>query len=181
MSIPKNLKVSILVDYAHEPESIKRLMETLVDFRRRLFFDRIIHIISCDGVGRDDWKKPIMGMISYSNSDFSVITTDNYDKDDDPQAIVNMLSTEFPTETELVEIKNFDGKQKYHKEINRQKSFEFAIDLARKYAELSDDETKVLIVTTGIGSEQLIIQPEGEIERDERTELRKTWTKALEE
>ncbi len=180
MSIPQNLKVSILVDYAHEPESMKRLMETLVDFRRRLFFDKIIHIISCDGAGRDDWKKPILGMTSYSNADFSIITTDNYDKDDDPQAIVNMLSVEFPIETELKKIESFDGTQKYHKEINRQRSFEFAIDIARKYAELLDEEVKVLIVTTGIGSEQLMIQPEGEIERDERVELRKTWTKALE-
>ena len=180
MAIPKNLKVSILVDYAHEPESMKRLMETLVDFRRRLFFDKIIHIISCDGAGRDDWKKPILGMTSYSNADFSIITTDNYDKDDDPQAILNMLSVEFPAETELVTIKNFDGNQKYHKEINRQQSFEIAIDIARRYAQLSNEETKVLIVTTGIGSEQLIIQPEGEIERDERVELRKTWAKAIE-
>ena len=180
MSIPKNLKVSILVDYAHEPESMKRLMETLVDFRRRLFFDKIIHKISCDGAGRDDWKKPILGMTSYSSADFSIITTDNYDKDDDPQAILNMLSVEFPAETELITIKNFDGTQKYHKEINRQQSFEIAIDIARRYAQLSNEETKVLIVTTGIGSEQLIIQPEGEIQRDERVELRKTWANAIE-
>ena len=119
-------------------------------------------------------------MTSYSNANFSIITTDNYDKDDDPQAIVNMLSIEFPTENELLKVEEFDGTQKYHKEINRQKSFELAIDIARKYEEMSEDETKILIVTTGIGSEQLMIQPEGEVERDERVELRKTWTKALE-
>ncbi len=179
MPLPKNLRVSILVDYAHEPESMKRLMETLVDFRRRLFFDKIIHIISCDGAGRDDWKKPILGTTSYSNADFSLITTDNYDKDDNPQAIVNMLSTEFPPERELTDLGKFDGTQKYYKETNRQKSFELAIEIARKYAEMSDEETKVLIVTTGIGSEQLMIQPEGEIRRDERVELRKTWIKEM--
>jgi UDP-N-acetylmuramyl tripeptide synthase len=175
MSLPKNLKVSIIVDYAHEPQSMKRLMETLVDFRRRLFFDKIIHIISCDGVGRDDWKKPILGMTSYSNADFTCITTDNYDNDDDPQAIVNMLSIEFPKETEVVKIDQFDGSQKYVKEINRQKSFNFALEIAKKYAELSEDDAKVLIVSTGVGSEQLMVQPEGEIERDERKVWKDTW------
>jgi UDP-N-acetylmuramyl tripeptide synthase len=175
MSIPKNLKVSIIVDYAHEPQSMKRLMETLVDFRRRLFFDKIIHIISCDGVGRDDWKKPILGMTSYSNADFTFVTTDNYDNDDNPLDIVNLLSVEFPAETEVTEMSQFDGSQKYIKEINRQKSFELAIEIAKKYAELSDEETKVLIVSTGVGSEQLMVQPEGEIVRDERKVWKDTW------
>jgi UDP-N-acetylmuramoyl-L-alanyl-D-glutamate--2,6-diaminopimelate ligase len=175
MSIPNNLKVSIIVDYAHEPQSMKRLMETLVDFRRRLFFDKIIHIISCDGVGRDDWKKPILGMTSYSNADFTCVTTDNYDNEDKPLDIVNMLSIEFPKETEVTNVSEFDGTQKYLKEINRQKSFELALEIAKKYAELSVDETKVLIVSTGVGSEQLMVQPEGEIERDERKVWKDTW------
>jgi UDP-N-acetylmuramyl tripeptide synthase len=177
MSIPKNLKVSIIVDYAHEPQSMKRLMDTLVDFRRRLFFDKIIHIISCDGVGRDDWKKPILGMTSYSNADFTFVTTDNYDNNDNPLAIVNLLSVEFPKETEVVDMKKFNGSQKYMKQTNRQKAFELAIEIAKKYAELTDEETKVLIVSTGVGSEQLMVQPGGEIERDERKVWRDTWSK----
>jgi UDP-N-acetylmuramyl tripeptide synthase len=175
MSIPNNLKVSILVDYAHEPESMRRLLETLADFRRRLLFDKVIHVVSCDGAGRDDWKKPILGLTSYSNADFSLITTDNYDKDDNPNTIVSLLSSEFVKETELLNLAKFDGSQKYYKEISRQKAFEAAIDIARKYAELSEEEVKVLIVTTGVGSEQLMITPDGEIERDEREELKKIW------
>jgi UDP-N-acetylmuramyl tripeptide synthase len=177
MSTLQNLKVSIIVDYAHEPQSMKRLMKTLVDFRIRLFFDKIIHIISCDGVGRDDWKKPILGMTSYSNADFTLVTTDNYDNDDNPLDIINLLSVEFPKEKEIKEVNEFDGSQKYMKEVNRQKSFELALEIAKKYAEISSDKVKVLIVSTGVGSEQLMVQPEGEIERDEREVWRKVWTK----
>ncbi|NJS41651.1 hypothetical protein HC766_04915, partial [Candidatus Gracilibacteria bacterium] len=54
ISSPKR-KISILVDYAHEPESMKQLLQTIQSWTPD-YFNNIIHIVSCDGAGRDDWK-----------------------------------------------------------------------------------------------------------------------------
>ena len=188
--IQVNLQISIMVDYAHEPQSMKRLLATARDWKIRQFFDQVIHIVSCDGVGRDDWKKPIMGNISYSNADFSVVTTENYDQNDDPIKILNLLCKDLPVETELKDVQSWgDGVNnnldyKYIRITNRHQAMETALAIAQKLAQKSFEKTqntkvnnrtdpdgfKVLIISTGIGSEQLLIQPQGVITHDERKE-----------
>lgn len=157
--------IDIMVDYAHEPESMRRLLKTLHDWKDRGLYDRVVHIVSCDGVGRDDWKKPVLGDISYKYADFSIITTDNFGADDNPEDIVNILSQNFS------QIK--EGK-KYLKVTSRKKAFETAIENAKDY--LIEDakktakigsEKKVVIVSTGVGVECGLTQPNGVMEWDE--------------
>jgi UDP-N-acetylmuramyl tripeptide synthase len=168
--------ISILVDYAHEPESMRRLLETLADWRRRQQFDYIIHILSCDGAGRDDWKKAVMGSISYSNVDFTIVTTDNYDSSDNPELILKLISENFSSNDclDIAKIQDGVGGYKWSKTIDRKKAFENSLLIAKKYSE-SNPESKVLIVSTGVGCEQVMIQPEGEILRDEREVWRKVF------
>ncbi len=89
------VEISILIDYAHEPESLRAFLQTLQNWKKNGYFDILIHVLSCDGLGRDDWKKPIMGSLSYEYTDFTVLTTDNYGKEDDPAAILNLLGQNF--------------------------------------------------------------------------------------
>jgi UDP-N-acetylmuramyl tripeptide synthase len=175
-----NLKVSIMVDYAHEPESIKSILATAKDWRTRQLFDKVIHIVSSCGTGRDDWKKPVTGSLSYSFADFSIVTTEDYGFDDDPQLIVDTLATDYPKETEIFETSQWSLKSKYLKEVNRTKALELALKIADHMAleySKSDEECKVLILSTSVGSQQTMTQPEGEIEYDER----KVWVKKFEE
>jgi UDP-N-acetylmuramoyl-L-alanyl-D-glutamate--2,6-diaminopimelate ligase len=145
--VPKSLhKVDILVDYAHEPESMKQLLETLHRWKKSTIYSHVIHILSCDGAGRDDWKKPVMGDISFINSDYIVLTTDNYTQNDDPQDIVNLLSHNYPPEEE---------GSKYIKEINRRKAFKKALHYSAQSKE------PCIIVSTGVGSEYGLTQPGG--------------------
>ena len=170
-----NPKISILVDYAHESASLKRVLETLSDWRRRQCFDKIIHIVSDPGVGRDDWKKPLLGSISYSNADFTIVSTDDYDASDDPSEIVRLISQNYPTETENKKIENLETGQKWHKEIDRDKAMQKALIVANQLIKSSGPETKILILSTGVGCAQTMSQPSGEKPRDERTIWRKLW------
>jgi UDP-N-acetylmuramoyl-L-alanyl-D-glutamate--2,6-diaminopimelate ligase len=151
----------VIVDYAHEPESLKQLLTTFGEWKLSKKVDTIIHVLSCDGVGRDDWKKPVMGDLSYAYADYTVLTTDNYEKDDDPNEIINYLSKNY-------DISSFG--QKYFKEIDRKKAFKIALDIAKKEEKLSK---KCLIVSTGVGSEYGLTQPTGVMEWDEVMEWRK--------
>jgi UDP-N-acetylmuramoyl-L-alanyl-D-glutamate--2,6-diaminopimelate ligase len=144
---------SIIVDYAHEPASMEQLLSTLQSWKKSGHFSTIIHLVSCDGAGRDDWKKPVLGDLSMRYADFSIFTTDNYDESDDPQAILDMLS-----ENAIKKEQN----NSYYKVINRKKAMEKAIEIAKSYS------TPVLIVSTGVGSEQGLSQPGGTIKWDER-------------
>jgi UDP-N-acetylmuramyl tripeptide synthase len=173
-----NLKVSIMVDYAHEPESIKSILATAKDWRTRQLFDKVIHIVSSCGTGRDDWKKPVAGSLSYSFADFSIVTTEDYGIEDDPQLIVDALAKDFPKEAEIQKTSGWEIGSKYIKEINRTKALELALEVADKMAlSFGVEECKVLILSTSVGSQQTMTQPEGEIEYDER----KVWAKVFTE
>ena len=156
-----NPNISILVDYAHEPESMKQLLETLTIWKEKGYFENIIHIVSCDGVGRDDWKKPILGQISKKFADYSILTTDNYDEQDNPEDITNLLS------------KSLDPSylnQAYFCFSDRKQALEKSIEIA-KHSGL-----KTIIVSTGVGSEQGLTQPGGKIWWDEREVWRSLFT-----
>ena len=148
--------ISILVDYAHEPEGITQLLDTFVSWRDNGYYQYVIHVISCDGAGRDDWKKPIMGKLSYDKADFTFITTDNYNSKDNPEDILSLLRQNLPYEELDI---------KYFCDIDRLSTMKAAL---KKAQELN---SKVLICSTGVGSEQGLTQPDGIMEWDER----KVW------
>ncbi len=152
--------VDLLVDYAHEPQSMESLMTTLANWRDRGSYAQVIHILSNDGAGRDDWKKPIMGDLSYQYANFTVITTDNFNEDDDPQEILNLQSANYPGDTE---------GSKYILEVDRKQAFKKALLVAKEYVQ-SFPEQKVLIVSTGVGTEQGLTQPNKIMDWDERLE-----------
>ena len=138
-------KLDIMVDYAHEPESMRQLLETLSGWKATGIYSSIVHVVSCDGAGRDDWKKPIMGEISYKKADFSVFTTDNYEQGDDPEQLVAMLT------------KNLEAELGHGVRIsNRAEAFEAALDYAQKKTR---GRKKVLIVSTGVGNENGLTRP----------------------
>ena len=63
---------SIFVDYAHTPEALFNVIDTL----RRIVKGRIIVIFGCGGE-RDKLKRPKMGKIVTELADYAVITSDN--------------------------------------------------------------------------------------------------------
>jgi UDP-N-acetylmuramoyl-L-alanyl-D-glutamate--2,6-diaminopimelate ligase len=159
-------KVSVLVDYAHEPESMKKLFELTNEWKQKGVFTKVIHILSCDGVGRDDWKKPVLGRISYENADYTILTTDNYSDQDNPEHIVDILGSEFDKELE---------NKKYYKEIDRYEAFQLGFNICQKILEKNLLNNKILLVSTGVGSEKGLTRPGQILDWDERIK----WVQAF--
>jgi UDP-N-acetylmuramyl-tripeptide synthetase len=74
--------VSIFVDYAHTPDALERVLKEL----RSLTKKRLIVVAGCGG-NRDKGKRPMMGKVMGSLSDFAFITSDN-PRFEDPKEII---------------------------------------------------------------------------------------------
>jgi UDP-N-acetylmuramoyl-L-alanyl-D-glutamate--2,6-diaminopimelate ligase len=88
-------KFTAIVDYAHTPDALKNVLETIAQFRTGQ--EQVITVVGCGG-NRDKTKRPLMASIACKNSDKVVLTADN-PRDEDPMAIIREMQTGIlPTE-----------------------------------------------------------------------------------
>ncbi len=73
---------TVVVDYAHTPDALSKVLEALTDLRPA----RIITVFGCGG-DRDRGKRPIMGEIAIRGSDVVIVTSDN-PRTEDPSGII---------------------------------------------------------------------------------------------
>lgn len=78
-----NKGVNAFVDYAHTPDALLNVLETLQD----VGFKRIVTVFGCGG-NRDRGKRPLMGKVVAKFSHVVIVTSDNPRKED-PQAIID--------------------------------------------------------------------------------------------
>ena len=76
---------SVIVDYAHSPDSLQNLLETV----RQLPHGKLIVVFGCGG-DRDRTKRPVMGEIAAKMSDFVFATSDN-PRTEDPLEILKEI------------------------------------------------------------------------------------------
>ena len=70
--VPNKKDLSIMIDYAHSPESLESILKTVKNYAR----GKVITVFGCGG-DRDKLKRPEMGEVSGKISDFTIITSDN--------------------------------------------------------------------------------------------------------
>lgn len=123
---------SVLVDYAHTPDGLENVLETIKEFVK----GRIITVFGCGG-DRDRTKRPIMGSIAAKYSDHAIITSDN-PRTEDPYTILDE-----------VEVGVKGNIAHYDKIVDR----EMAIKMALKEAQSGD---VVLIAGKGHENYQIL-------------------------
>ncbi|WP_298366335.1 UDP-N-acetylmuramoyl-L-alanyl-D-glutamate--2,6-diaminopimelate ligase [uncultured Lutibacter sp.] len=79
--------VTAIIDYAHTPDALKNVLETINDIRTGN--EQVITVVGCGG-DRDKAKRPIMGRIASQLSSQVVFTSDN-PRSEDPQVILNEI------------------------------------------------------------------------------------------
>ena len=80
-----DLPFTIILDYAHTPDSLENTLKTVKEFAR----GRVIPVFGCGG-DRDAEKRPIMGEIAGNLADFAIITSDN-PRSEDPFKIIEAV------------------------------------------------------------------------------------------
>ena len=122
----------IFVDYAHTHNALENVLRFLNQIKNK----NIITVFGCGG-DRDRQKRPLMGRVAQSLSDFVIITDDN-PRGEDPRKIARDIE------------KGMDGKNRnYTVLLNRKK----AIEKALKKAGIGDI---VLIAGKGHETEQIL-------------------------
>jgi UDP-N-acetylmuramoyl-L-alanyl-D-glutamate--2,6-diaminopimelate ligase len=82
-------KIIAIVDYAHTPDALKNVLETIAQFRTGN--EQVITVVGCGG-NRDKTKRPLMASIACRLSDKVVLTSDN-PRDEDPMEIIREMQT----------------------------------------------------------------------------------------
>jgi UDP-N-acetylmuramoyl-L-alanyl-D-glutamate--2,6-diaminopimelate ligase len=93
-----NSGIGVLVDYAHTPDALEKLLDAV----RPLTTGRIITVFGCGG-DRDRTKRPKMAKAASERSDVSVVTSDN-PRTEDPQFILNEVLTGIVPGRESIDI-----------------------------------------------------------------------------
>ncbi len=76
-----------IVDYAHTPDALKNVLETIKDIRTGN--EQVITLVGCGG-DRDTTKRPVMAAIACEYSNKVILTSDN-PRSEDPEDILNQM------------------------------------------------------------------------------------------
>lgn len=85
-------KVLAIVDYAHTPDALENVLQTIEQLRTKN--EMVITVVGCGG-DRDKLKRPKMAAIANQYSDKVILTSDN-PRTEDPQLILNEMVAGIP-------------------------------------------------------------------------------------
>ncbi|MDQ0164603.1 UDP-N-acetylmuramoyl-L-alanyl-D-glutamate--2,6-diaminopimelate ligase [Bacillus horti] len=108
---------SVVVDYAHTPDSLENVLLTAKEFAE----NRVLCVIGCGG-DRDRTKRPIMAQIAARHADYSVLTSDNPRTEEPAQILEDMIQG-------LTQEKV--SKELYTSLVDRREAIYTAIEMAR--------------------------------------------------
>jgi UDP-N-acetylmuramoyl-L-alanyl-D-glutamate--2,6-diaminopimelate ligase len=116
--VSNDLGIVVLVDYAHKPDALEKVLKTLGELRQP--GQKIVTVVGCGG-DRDRTKRPVMGRLAAELSDWAVITSDN-PRTEDPAAIIQEIVSGIPEKL----------SSRSRIEQDRARAIDLAIGLARR-------------------------------------------------
>ncbi|TSC94430.1 MAG: Uncharacterized protein Athens101428_287 [Candidatus Berkelbacteria bacterium Athens1014_28] len=146
--VSKKQDFEVIVDYAHNADSLKNVYETISDSMKKRG-GRIIAVLGATG-RRDKTKRPIMGALAGKFADFAIVTNED-PYDEDPQAIIDAVAGGI--------LKGKRGKWRlntnYWKILDRHEAISKAIAMAKR----GD-----VVIITGKGAEEVMAVGENTFE-----------------
>ena len=97
-----DIPFSVFIDFAHTPDALENLLQTVHSFRRR--GQRIVLVFGCGG-DRDRSKRKVMARIASRMTDSLVITSDN-SRSEDPDSIIADILAGVDKESEFAVVPN---------------------------------------------------------------------------
>ncbi len=114
---------TVIIDYAHTPEALKKVYETIKNNKR------MVCVLGACGGGRDKWKRPVLGKIAAEYCQEAIITNED-PYNEEPMEIIEQVA---------------EGAQgKARKILDRKEAIKKALELANP----GD-----IVIITGKGSE----------------------------
>jgi UDP-N-acetylmuramoyl-L-alanyl-D-glutamate--2,6-diaminopimelate ligase len=158
--INEGQKFLVLVDYAHEKESITNVLTTANHLKKA--GSKTIILLGAEGGGRDKAKRALMGELAGKLADYVFVTNvDPYE--DDPKQIIEDIAV-------IAENNGKVRSQNLFTIEDRRESINKALSVAR--------ENDVVLIT-GKGAEQSMIIDGKSISWDDRTVVREELKKIL--
>lgn len=99
LELVKSDEGQVFIDYAHTPDALKRVLETLYKIKK----GRILTVFGCGG-DRDKTKRPLMASVSEKYSDIVFVTSDNPRTESAHQIIEDVLQGFESTQNVYVEL-----------------------------------------------------------------------------
>jgi UDP-N-acetylmuramoyl-L-alanyl-D-glutamate--2,6-diaminopimelate ligase len=115
--ISSNEKVIGIVDYAHTPDALVNVLDTIKKLKQG--HEQVITVVGCGG-DRDKTKRPVMGEVACEHSDKVIFTSDNPRSEDPQQILVDMEAT-----------LNSAASRKYVSIVDRKQAIKTAVNMAQ--------------------------------------------------
>ncbi len=139
-------KYNILIDYAHTPDALEKVLEDSKEITQR----DLILVFGCGG-DRDKGKRPIMGKIASDLADRVIITSDN-PRTEDPEAIVKQI------------YQGVQDKKKVKVIVDRKKAIIYGLESAKE---------KDTVIIAGKGHEDYQILGKKKVHFSDKEEVEK--------
>lgn len=167
MELIQEKPYTVIVDFAHTPNSVREGLEAVQETYVRAG-QRLIHVFGCAGK-RDIEKRSMMGRESGLRADFVIITEEDY-RDEDPQAIAEQIAAGLETTGFAFEHPDsFGHKRRTYTIIHNRRE---ALSKALAIAKPGD-----VLIATGKGHEKSLCRGETEVPWDEQNTLRELLKK----
>lgn len=112
-TVDEGQNFTVIVDYAHTPDSLENVLKTVRQFARK----KVYVVVGCGG-DRDRTKRPLMAKVAVKYADMAIFTSDN-PRSEEPERILRDMEAGVPGE-------------RYVTIVDRKEAIDYAVEQAQE-------------------------------------------------